>query len=418
MDIFAVKGIRKLFIAVLILLLLFIIIGQVMVVLLTNDFTNGIIKHDYGVAGYLSREPAALNTEGYALARAFTAEKSEGDIEAGRALLLPEAYDGNTRSLWLPEAVLFSRRYSVLVLGLSVPFSLLVLAILYIYSRNLIKNMNKANDDLSNFLGGNYEVRLDDVDEGGISGLFSTINDMAASLTAHISREKQNKEFLRDTISDISHQLKTPLAALQMYHEIIQSKDISKNDMDIFIDKSRNELNRMENLIKNLLKMAELDANSVELSREDCNLRELLEQTIQSFLTRAESEKKTLNMICDDRLVINCDAEWLLEAVSNIVKNALDHTNTGDTVGIICDDTPVITKVTIRDSGSGIHPEDLHHIFKRFYRSRFSKDRQGVGIGLTLSKSIVEKHGGTISIESEPGKGTAFHLIFPKLTNV
>jgi signal transduction histidine kinase len=112
------------------------------------------------------------------------------------------------------------------------------------------------------------------------------------------------------------------------------------------------------------------------------------------------------------------DETWLIEAVGNIIKNALDHTDSGDSIEISCEDALVATEIIIRDNGAGIHPEDIHHIFKRFYRSRFSKDKQGVGIGLALSKTIVEKHGGTITVRSELGQGAEFHLIFPRLTNL
>ena len=108
-----------------------------------------------------------------------------------------------------------------------------------------------------------------------------------------------------------------------------------------------------------------------------------------------------------------CDRDWLTEAIDNLVKNALDHTESGDFVRIEWTLRPYAVQICVRDNGSGIHPEDLHHIFKRFYRSRFSKDQQGIGLGLPLAKAIVEAHGGTITVDSEWGRGTAFTLNFP-----
>ncbi|MPN60207.1 Sensor protein SrrB [bioreactor metagenome] len=104
--------------------------------------------------------------------------------------------------------------------------------------------------------------------------------------------------------------------------------------------------------------------------------------------------------------------------MGNIIKNALDHTEAKGRIEISCEDTAVLTEIVIRDNGAGIHPEDIHHVFKRFYRSRFSKDKTGVGIGLSLSKAIVELHGGTVAVSSKLGEGAEFHLIFPKLTNL
>lgn len=417
MKIFTIKGVRELFIAVILLLLLFIATGQIAVSIITNDFKSSIVEHDYAIAGYLDRN-LNYNLDKSQLTRAFTSEKTTGDITAGRDLLQQGAYNSSVLSIWIPEVSRFYIKYSFLVFLFTLLLSIAILTILLIYALSLVKKLDKASAAISCFMDGDHRIRLQDNEEGSIAGLFSSVNEMATSLTAHISREKQNKEFLRDTVSDISHQLKTPLAALKMYNEIIQGEKTGNSVVDSFIVKSGNELDRIESLIQSLLKLAELDADAVELDKRDCNLMEFLEQTMQSFRTRAQKEDKALALACDGNITLNCDMEWLLEAVSNIIKNALDHTGSHDSIEILGDETPVMIRITIKDTGKGIHPEDIHHIFKRFYRSRFSKDRQGVGIGLTLSRSIVEKHGGTILVESELDVGTSFQIVFPKLTNM
>ena len=111
-----------------------------------------------------------------------------------------------------------------------------------------------------------------------------------------------------------------------------------------------------------------------------------------------------------------CDRGWILEAVSNVVKNALDHTEAGGHITIEWNELPSMTQITVKDNGSGIHPEDIHHIFKRFYRSRFSKNTQGIGLGLPLTKAIVEAHDGTITVASAFGNGAAFEMSFLNLT--
>ena len=113
-----------------------------------------------------------------------------------------------------------------------------------------------------------------------------------------------------------------------------------------------------------------------------------------------------------DNVLLLCDRDWLIEAIDNIVKNALDHTEKGDTVRIEWKALSSTVQIAVKDNGCGIHPEDLHHIFKRFYRSRFSKDKQGIGLGLPLAKAIVEAHNGTIEVDSELGIGTTFTMNF------
>ncbi|PKM78490.1 MAG: sensor histidine kinase [Firmicutes bacterium HGW-Firmicutes-15] len=414
MNIFAIKDVKKLFVTITIILLGCIAIGQAAVAIIANDYKKEIIAHDYAVAGYLLRNDLGKSQ----ITTAFTGDKTAEDLTVGQAVLGASGYDESINNTLLPEVNSFHQRYAVLALVLSVVFALTIIAVLLIFFVPQDKKLIKANTDLLNFMNGDQNVRLDDNEEGSLSQLFSSINVMATSLTTHIAKEKQHKEFLRDTISDISHQLKTPLAALQMYNEIIQDENTGNEVVGSFTQKSSNELNRMENLIQNLLKLARLDVGTIEIEKRNHNLKDFLASTIGRFLTRAETERKSISLDCDNGIILNCDEEWLLEAVSNIIKNALDHTNPGDAINIGCDETPVVTRITIEDNGLGIHPEDIHSIFKRFYRSRFSKDKQGIGIGLTLSKSIVEKHGGSIMVESELSKGTTFHLVFPKLTNL
>jgi signal transduction histidine kinase len=200
-----------------------------------------------------------------------------------------------------------------------------------------------------------------------------------------------------------------------MYNEIIQNEKTGNETVDSFVEKSERELARMDFLIHSLLKLTRLDAGSIELKKSTHNLKAFLEEVIAGFRMRAEQEGKEIRLHCDEHITMSFDEEWLLEAVSNIIKNALDHTEANQWIEIQVDETPIFTRIVVRDNGLGIHPEDVHHIFHRFYRSRFSKDQQGIGIGLTLAKAIIEKHGGSITVESELGRGSAFHLTFPKL---
>ncbi len=414
MRIFANKEVKSLFVVIAAVLLVFIVLGQIAVKFMTDDYKQNMIMHDYGVAGYL----VGNKLDKPQIVRAFTSEKARNDVETGQELLQAAGYSSSIQSSLIPEVERFHGKYALIMFALSVVFSMVILAALLSFMLWQDKRIEKANADIRDFMDGNVHVRLDDHEEGSLSKLFTSVNGMATSLTSHIIREKQSGEFLRDTISDISHQLKTPLAALQMYNEIIQDEETGSDVVDNFTVKSERELNRMENLIQNLLKLAKLDAGSIELEKSTHNLKEFLEESIKGFRTRAELENKFIRLGCDEHITLLFDEEWMLEAVSNLIKNALDHTESKDKIEILCHETPVVTEITIKDNGTGIHPEDIHHVFKRFYRSRFSKDKQGIGIGLTLSKAIIEKHGGSITVESEFGKGTAFHLAFPKLTNL
>lgn len=274
------------------------------------------------------------------------------------------------------------------------------------------KIIENAAAQIADYIAGNTDARIDCDDEGELNKLFHEVNSLAAILNAHTEKEIRSKEFLKNTISDISHQLKTPLAALNIYNGIMQDNTTDLSEIKEFTELSEKELDRIETLVQNLLKITKLDAGTIAVDKKNENVYEMLKDIKDRFSFRANQEGKQIVLTGDASAELICDRIWLTEAVENIVKNALDHTASGDKINIECKNLSTITQITIKDNGSGIHPEDLHHIFKRFYRSRFSKDTQGVGLGLSLAKSIIEAHNGTVEADSELGKGTTFTLNF------
>ena len=238
------------------------------------------------------------------------------------------------------------------------------------------------------------------------------MNSLAAVLNAHADNELREKEFLKNTISDISHQLKTPLAALNIYNGLLQDEAEASSNVKEFATLSEQELDRIEKLVQNLLKITKLDAGSIVIEKTKENVADMMRDIELHFAYRARQEQKKIVLSGSDNVLLLCDRDWLIEAIDNIVKNALDHTEKGDTVRIEWKALSSVVQIAVKDNGCGIHPEDLHHIFKRFYRSRFSKDKQGIGLGLPLAKAIVEAHNGTIEVDSELGIGTTFAMNF------
>ena len=281
--------------------------------------------------------------------------------------------------------------------GLLLAFLLLggcLWGVLFRYFQRQSALLEQAVQQIQSCLDGNPDARLDCDREGELYRLFHSVNALAAVLSAHADNEQREKRFLKNTIADISHQLKTPLAALNIYNGLLQDEAVSPSEVKEFADLSEQELDRIETLVQNLLKITRLD-----IARQ--------------YNYRAEQEQKKLVLSGSEAVTLWCDRDWMQEAVDNLVKNALDHTKSGDTIQVEWNALPSMVQIKVRDNGSGIHPEDLYHIFKRFYRSRFSQDTQGIGLGLPLAKAVVEAHHGTIEVDSELGKGTTFTLNFP-----
>ena len=302
-----------------------------------------------------------------------------------------------------------------LIGGIAVLFALmfgLIAGTCWAYFSRQNRLMEEAAAKVQAFLDGDTDVRIACDEEGEIYRLFHVVNTLAAGLNAQLSKKNQEKEFLKDTISDISHQLKTPLAALNIYNGLMQDGTENMADIQTFAALSEKELDRMEMLVQNLLKITKLDVGSIVFERHMESVSEMMEESREHFRYRAKQEQKHLIYSGDEDVRLLCDRSWLMEAIDNLVKNALDHTKEEDTVSVTWQQFSSVVQIRVMDNGSGIHPEDLYHIFKRFYRSRFSKDTQGLGLGLPLAKSIIEAHGGTIEVDSTLGQGTSFTINF------
>ena len=294
----------------------------------------------------------------------------------------------------------------------AVLMTLIIFAVLYWYFRDQSETMNDAIAQIREYIAGNRNARIECDDEGDLYRLFHEVNSLVTILNAHAENEGRAKTFMKDTISDISHQLKTPLAALNIYNGLMQQEVNDSPELKEFTSLSEQELDRIENLVQNLLKITKLDAGTITLEKQPQNVADMMGYIERHFAYQAQQQEKTLILSGNEEVTLVCDQTWLIEAISNIVKNAFDHTKAGATIRLTWRAFASMVQITVSDNGSGIHPEDLPHIFKRFYRSRFSKDTQGIGLGLPLAKAIIEDHNGTIEVNSTLGVGTTFTINF------
>ena len=326
----------------------------------------------------------------------------------------------NIRNVFLTVCAAFTLFIAVCVCAAS-KITILISAVLLCTAVFLILCIyfNKQNDiieyaekQITNFIDGKQNARIECDEDGEIYKLLHKVNMMSAILDAHIDREQTQKVFLKNTIADISHQLKTPLAALNIYTGIMQSEPENTDTVKEFSDLSEKELERIETLVQNLLKITKLDSGTLTFSKKSENISDITEAVKKRFEYRLRDENKKIVLSGDKSLTLVCDRDWLSEAISNIVKNALDHTKSGGIITIDQRKTASAIQIIIKDNGSGIHPADMPHIFKRFYRSKFSQDKTGIGLGLPLAKAITEAQDGNIEVQSELECGTIFTLTF------
>ena len=374
---------------------------------LTNSAKTMLMSHDEAVASSLLGQGVPETV----IAKALTA-KDANHTQEGTDLLQKLGIRSSLEAQLLPHLAVFQRNawYYALTALLPVCLLLLGMSLLFLHKRD--KLYRHAFSIIDNYIDGDYSCRLPQTDEGTIYQVFSSVDRLATMLQAQNETEYRSKIFLRNTISDISHQLRTPLAALSTYQEIMENEPDHPDVIQKFTAKTELALNRMEQLIESMLKITRLDAGSIVFEKRICNLSELISRAVNELTTRAASEHKEILLEGSSEESLPCDPSWTIEAIGNIVKNALDHTNYGGTIHISWDTSPIITRIIISDDGNGISPEDIHHIFKRFYRSSKSSDTPGIGLGLPLAKSIIEGQGGTISVQSTPHVGTTFTILF------
>lgn len=284
----------------------------------------------------------------------------------------------------------------------------------YIQYGYFYKRIRKLTIGAGRVVEGDYDISISEDKEGDLSKLAYSFNSMRNVIRNNISELEKEKKFLVDLLSDISHQLKTPLSSMIVYNDIMLSKELTKEQRETFLLSNKNQLYRMNWLIRNILKLAKLDAKAIVLNKEEQSLNETIQESIYSLEGKADESNIKITFNEKEKVEFYHDRLWLEEALNNIIKNGIEHTASGGKINIDLTETPVYKRIVIEDNGEGIRKEDLPNIFKRFYKAKTSKKSDSIGIGLALSKSIVEAHGGIIEVQSRLGEGTKFIITFLK----
>lgn len=270
------------------------------------------------------------------------------------------------------------------------------------------KRIRKVTFAAKKVVEGDYEIAISEDREGDFSKLAISFNSMRKIIRSNLSDLRREKQFLVDLLSDISHQLKTPLSSVILYNDIMVSKELTLKQRSGFLLNNQNQLKKMNWLIKNILKLAKLDAKAIEIVKEKQSLNETVQDAIDSLESKASQAEVTIIFKLKQEIFFQHDRLWLEEALINVIKNAIEHTPQGGTINLGLMQNPLYTRVTIDDTGEGINEVDLPNIFKRFYKAKASKKSESIGIGLALSKSIIEAHNGVIEVQSKVGEGSRF----------
>lgn len=291
----------------------------------------------------------------------------------------------------------------------------LIIFVIYLYYHNKDrKKINEITNYIKEINRKNYYLDILDNNEDELSLLKNELYKITIMLKEQTENLKKDKINLKDSISDISHQLKTPLTSISiLLDDIIKNPNMDKKTKDEFLYSIRKEVNNIQVLVQNLLKLSKFDANVIEFKNDKINVLSLLNKVVDKIEIIRELKGILINIDCDDKTYINGDFAWEVEALSNILKNSIEYSNNDSSIDISVEDNPFYVKIIIKDHGIGMNELDLKNIFKRFYKGENSIS-SSVGIGLNLSKKIIEKDNGFIIASSVKGVGTTFEIKYMK----
>ena len=264
---------------------------------------------------------------------------------------------------------------------------------------------------LNRIAAGEYGLDLRDNMEGELSELKNDIYKVTVMLAHQADLLEKDKLYLADTLADISHQLKTPLTSMLVMTDLLEQPDLPAEKRREFTGHIRSQLQRMEWLISSLLKLSKLDAGTIRFKKEQVFLPHLVDKATEHLMVLMDVKQQTLVLEGDPDTYFLGDRDWSAEAMANLIKNCVEHTPCGGTIKIQYESSTLYTQIVLSDTGEGVDPVDLPHIFERFYKGKNSS-KDSVGIGLAMAKNIIQKQNGTIEASSEPGKGMTFTIKF------
>lgn len=375
-----------------------------------NIIKNKVVENNQAIIGSIVAVNPSFEKE---IINIITQGKSTKNLNLGKDIL--NKYNYNKNISLNNEPIIKSSLPKIIRLNalfIAVIFIVIILMVM-VYFKNFYNDIKDMTDYVYHSSEGrNFEMKKRN-QEGQIGLLKTELLKMTNILKEKVDLLNKEKIFLNDTISDISHQLKTPMTSLIILNDLMYG-DISKETKHEFLNKIKSQLTRMEWLIKSMLKLSKIEAKVIDFNKEKVNVKELITRAIQPSLILIELKNINISISGEEDITYIGDINWSTEALVNVIKNCVEHTPTGGNLDIKYEQNPLYLEIIIKDDGEGIDKKDLPHIFKRFYKGKSNSKEDSIGIGLAMTKSIIESQNGDIYVKSEKNKGTEFHIVIHK----
>ena len=293
-------------------------------------------------------------------------------------------------------------------------FSIIIIIVFVLYNKRQKNKIKEITNYIEQINNKNYALDIQDNNEDELSVLKNELYKITVMLKEQAENSAKDKINLKNSLEDISHQLKTPLTSITiMLDNILDSPDMDLQTRNEFIKDIYREIANVKFLVQNLLILSKFDANTITFNEKEEKLEDIIEEAKQNVASICDLKNIQIILEGKEDAKTTCDLKWQVEALTNILKNCAEHSNNNTKINVLYSENNMYSEIVIKDEGSGIDQKDLKHIFERFYKGKNS-DKDSIGIGLSLAKTIIEKDNGFITVDSELGKGTTFNIKYRK----
>ena len=300
------------------------------------------------------------------------------------------------------------QKFIIIDVSTLIVFILILSIIVFKYNHSESKKINEITKYIEEINRGNYKLNIEENTEDELSILKNELYKITIKLKEVAENSQKDKTTLKDSLSDISHQIKTPITSiLIMLDNILSDENMPEDIKKDFIKDIKREIVNIKFLVESILKLSKIDSNSIKFIKKEVFIKDIINKAVKNVSMLSELKNIEIIVLGDDSIKTICDLKWQVEAITNILKNCIEHSYENKKIYINYNQNNMYTELKIEDNGTGIDAKDLPHIFERFYKGKNSSS-DSVGIGLALSKSIIESNNGYIQVDSKLNKGTTF----------
>lgn len=306
------------------------------------------------------------------------------------------------------------QKFIIIDINTLIVFILILSIIFFKYNQSESKKINEITKYIEEINRGNYRLNIEENTEDELSILKNELYKITIMLKEVAENSQKDKTTLKDSLSDISHQIKTPITSiLIMLDNILSDENMPEDIKKDFIKDIKREIVNIKFLVESILKLSKIDSNSIKFIKKEVLIKDIINEAVKNVSMLSELKNIEIIVSGDDSIKTICDLKWQVEAITNILKNCIEHSYENRKIYINYNQNNMYTELKIEDNGTGIDAKDLPHIFERFYKGKNSSS-DSVGIGLALSKSIIESNNGYIQVDSKLNKGTTFIIKYLK----